>query len=61
MSLFGATSNDQACFNCFDQLQLDGDRLFERDGQSGVPEDINGDGAVDVLDLLEVLSAWGTC
>ncbi len=25
------------------------------------PEDINGDGTVDVLDLLEVLSAWGPC
>ena len=26
-----------------------------------VPEDINGDGAVDVLDLLAVLAAWGPC
>ncbi len=25
------------------------------------PEDINGDGVVDVLDLLAVLSAWGDC
>jgi hypothetical protein len=25
------------------------------------PEDINGDGVVDVLDLLEVLAAWGPC
>ncbi len=25
------------------------------------PEDINGDGVVDVLDLLQLLSAWGPC
>jgi len=25
------------------------------------PEDINGDGIVDVLDILEVLAAWGPC
>ena len=24
-------------------------------------EDINGDGVVDVLDMLEVLAAWGPC
>jgi hypothetical protein len=28
---------------------------------SGVPTDINGDGIVDVLDLLEVLGQWGPC
>ncbi len=27
----------------------------------GSPADINGDGKVDVLDLLEVLGAWGEC
>jgi hypothetical protein len=30
-------------------------------GATSGPEDINGDGIVDVLDLLEVLSAWGPC
>ncbi len=25
------------------------------------PSDVNGDGAVDVLDLLQVLSDWGAC
>ena len=25
------------------------------------PADVNGDGLVDVLDLLEVLAAWGAC
>jgi len=30
------------------------------DGVSACPEDINGDGLIDVLDLLAVLSAWGT-
>ncbi len=28
---------------------------------SSIPADITGDGLVDVLDLLEVLSAWGDC
>ena len=30
-------------------------------GSTGVPEDVNGDGVVNVLDLLEVLAAWGPC
>ena len=34
-------------------------------GQTGEPgwiaEDVTVDGAVDVLDLLEILSAWGPC
>ena len=30
-------------------------------GNTGGPEDINGDGIVSVLDLLELLSAWGPC
>ncbi len=28
---------------------------------SGIPADVNGDGVVDVLDLLAVLSVWGPC
>jgi hypothetical protein len=28
---------------------------------SDCPEDINGDGVVDVQDLLQLLSAWGSC
>ncbi len=28
---------------------------------AGKPGDVNGDGVVDVLDLLEVLGAWGDC
>ena len=30
-------------------------------GGTGGPQDINGDGIVNVLDLLEVLGAWGPC
>jgi hypothetical protein len=30
-------------------------------GGGSVPGDVNGDGVVDVLDLLEVLAAWGPC
>jgi len=30
-------------------------------GPSPCPEDLNGDNAVDVFDLLELLSAWGAC
>ena len=26
-----------------------------------IPEDVNGDGVVDVLDLMLVISAWGPC
>ncbi len=26
-----------------------------------IPEDVNGDGLVDVLDLLAVIAAWGSC
>ncbi len=29
--------------------------------ETGSPADINGDGVVDVLDLLQLLSAWGPC
>jgi hypothetical protein len=28
---------------------------------AGEPADVNGDGGVDVLDLLQLLSAWGAC
>ncbi len=27
----------------------------------GCPEDINGNGSVDVLDIIELISAWGAC
>ena len=30
-------------------------------GNTSGPEDINGDGIVDVLDLLGLLAAWGRC
>jgi len=29
--------------------------------EPGIPEDINGDGTVDVVDLLMLLAAWGPC
>ena len=29
--------------------------------EATVPADVNGDGAVDVIDLLAVLAAWGAC
>jgi hypothetical protein len=29
------------------------------DGGSGLPEDVNGDGVVNVSDLLAVIGAWG--
>ncbi len=30
-------------------------------GQIGGPEDINGDGVVDLLDMLALLPGWGSC
>jgi hypothetical protein len=30
-------------------------------GQSDVPEDLNRDGIVDVVDFLQMLSEWGPC
>ena len=39
----------------------DADNVWLIDGLLGVFGDINGDGAVDVLDLLLLLAAWGDC
>jgi len=36
-------------------------RPESRFGAAGGGADITGDGIVDVLDLLEVLAAWGPC
>ena len=30
-------------------------------GSTTIPEDINGDGVVDVSDLLAVVGSWGAC
>ena len=30
-------------------------------GDEPCPEDVNGDGEIDVDDLLEVIGAWGEC
>ena len=35
--------------------------LFGGSGGVPCPEDLNGSGSVDLVDLLQVLSAWGTC
>ena len=35
---------------------------FPEDGDGGgsdFPEDVNGDGVVDVIDLLAIIAAWG--
>ncbi len=37
------------------------DGLMVIGGGAPCPEDVNGDGVVDVLDLLAILSAWGPC
>jgi hypothetical protein len=46
-------------------LDNDGDNLYDGDDPdcSGIPcpADTNGDGVVDVVDLLEVLASWGPC
>jgi hypothetical protein len=42
------------------RLKANGPRLAAW-GNTGGPADINGDGIVDVLDLSEVLGAWGPC
>ncbi|HRP64322.1 MAG TPA: hypothetical protein PK400_13570, partial [Phycisphaerales bacterium] len=35
--------------------------VSETPGQKAVPGDLNGDGVIDVLDLLLLLGAWGVC
>ena len=35
--------------------------IINQSCQPGVFGDVNGDGVVDVLDLLELLSDWGPC
>ncbi len=39
----------------------DGLIVYHVDNLPGTPGDVNGDGAVNVLDLLAVISAWGPC
>ena len=29
-------------------------------GENGMPQDVNGDGVVDVEDLLAIIAAWGS-
>ena len=48
---FGGTSTYAGNTTCFDNLDI-----FQ---PGGCPEDINGDGVVDVLDLLQLLADWG--
>ena len=35
--------------------------VIDQWGQMGSPADINGDGVVDVTDLLIVVANWGLC
>jgi hypothetical protein len=35
--------------------------MIELGGAEPVPGDVNGDGIVDVVDLLSIISAWGAC
>jgi hypothetical protein len=39
----------------------DGSACGDVECPAACPADVNGDGAVDVLDLLDVLAAWGPC
>jgi hypothetical protein len=42
---------------------VDGVRVVKAacDGDPGVPGDVNGDGSVDVEDLIEIITNWGPC
>ncbi|MDY7109226.1 MAG: hypothetical protein SYC29_11380 [Planctomycetota bacterium] len=43
------------------EAAVDGIELKRIDCEGGLPEDINGDGAVNTEDLLLLLGAWGPC
>jgi hypothetical protein len=43
------------------QFQHDVENTSFLDGGPGVPGDVNGDGVVDVLDLVLVITGWGPC
>ena len=43
------------------EAAVDGVRVFDAGCPGGIPGDLNGDGAVDIDDLLILLAAWGPC
>jgi hypothetical protein len=57
---FRLTGGERATFMSLLVLGADGNDLHECEPEPGSP-DVNGDGRVNVLDLLAVLSAWGAC
>jgi hypothetical protein len=61
-SLCIVTANEAACVDAdgiFQGIQVDcADEAVEC---IGCPADLNGDGSVEVNDVIEVISSWGAC
>jgi len=68
----GACCGGSACWEMDEETCLDGGGLWNGDAtlcatvtcegsSSGCAADINGDSLVDVLDIIELISAWGAC
>ncbi len=61
-SLCLVTANEDACLDAEGEFQ--GIQVFCADEIVeciGCPADLNGDGSVEVLDIIELISAWGAC
>ncbi len=68
----GACCGGSACWEMDEEMCLDGGGMWNGDAtlcaivtcegsSGGCAADINGDGLVDVLDIIELISAWGAC
>ena len=53
--------NSVTALDVFDELVVVDDLHFGPPVQTPLPGDANGDGAVDVADLIDVILAWGDC
>ncbi|MAI67294.1 MAG: hypothetical protein CMJ26_05405 [Phycisphaerae bacterium] len=68
----GACCGGNACWEMEEEMCLEGGGLWNGDatlcatvvcegGSSSCPGDLNGDGSVEVLDIIELITSWGTC
>ncbi|MBT6269635.1 MAG: hypothetical protein HOI88_04730 [Phycisphaerae bacterium] len=67
----GACCGGDACWEMEESVCLDGGGLWSGDttlcatvvcnAVSSCPADVNGDGEVEVLDIIDLITAWGAC